>query len=124
MTESRVPTRYPDGIVRQAGTPEGWFPALRARGRWVAYSSDAVLRGTPASVVRTTSPLEVEIDVALRCSRVRHEVEHRRRIDRQGRVGSDKRQDRFPLVRREGVDVYQGLDVGLPVAGLVMTAPP
>lgn len=47
MILSAVPSTYQDGMVCQAGTPDGSLPALKANGRWVAYGGRAVRVGTP-----------------------------------------------------------------------------
>src|SRR6266699_992082 len=47
MTWSAVPISDQDGIVCQAGVPEGADPALNAIGRWVAARTAAWLAGRP-----------------------------------------------------------------------------
>jgi hypothetical protein len=47
ITWSAVPISDQDGIVSQAGTPEGADPALNAIGRWVAARMAAWLAGRP-----------------------------------------------------------------------------
>lgn len=49
ITWSAVPISDQDGIVFQAGTPEGADPALNAMGRWVAASTAAWLAGRPSA---------------------------------------------------------------------------
>src|SRR5258705_13915093 len=39
---SWLATRYQDGMVLQAGTPEGWLRVASAAGRWVAAITAAV----------------------------------------------------------------------------------
>ena len=58
MAWSLVATRYHDGIVFHAGTPEGSVNAATENGRWVAYIRLVVLRGrSPANASRKTSAL-------------------------------------------------------------------
>src|SRR5260370_10912079 len=47
ITWSAGPISDPDGIVCQAGTPDGSDPALNAIGRWVTASIAAWLAGRP-----------------------------------------------------------------------------
>ena len=47
ITWSAVPISDQDGIVCQAGIPEGADPALNAMGRWVTASIAAWLAGRP-----------------------------------------------------------------------------
>ena len=55
MIRSSVPMRYQDGIVFQAGTPEGSRPALNAMGRWVAAIASASRFGRSGAKEFTTT---------------------------------------------------------------------
>ena len=47
MTWSAVPTTAHDGMVSQAGVPEGSVRVLAASGRWMAAMTAAWLAGSP-----------------------------------------------------------------------------
>src|SRR6202050_1632816 len=50
MAWSAVPTTAQDGMVFQAGTPEGWVRALVAIGAWSAAAAWATRAGSPLAM--------------------------------------------------------------------------
>lgn len=49
MIRSSVPTRYQDGIVRQAGSPDGSLSAPSVAARWVAATSALPSSSSPVA---------------------------------------------------------------------------
>ena len=112
MAWSAVPITAHDGIVFQAGTPDFWVSAMELSGRWVAASILASLAGRPLAMQDgNTVLLDVDVDGARECARVRLGGHVRRRQDARTGVGGDELADGLALRGREGIHVDQRLDL-------------
>ena len=84
ITRSAVPITAHDGMVLQAGAPDGSVKALAARGRWVAAMTAAWLRAQPGGkAAGDHARLDVEIHVAGGRAGVGHRVEDLGRVSQQ-----------------------------------------
>src|SRR4051794_21335097 len=80
MIRSSDPMRYQDGMVRQAGTPDGSFSAPIVAGRWVAASTRASCAGRPELPAGRDAELREDL-AQVPFDRVRAEEEPRPDLD-------------------------------------------
>ena len=115
MAWSAVPITAQDGMVCQAGTPEGWVSASEVRGRWVAASTRPGGGQAVGHAGWEYALLDVDVGRARGCAGIRLGGHVRGRQDARAGVGGDELADGLALGGREAVYVDQGLD--LVVAG-------
>jgi hypothetical protein len=121
MTLSAVPITAHDGMVFQAGVPEGSPSVLAASGRWVAAMIAAWRGGQAAGeAAGDQGRLDVGVDVAGRAAGVGHEVEHVGGVAAQARSGhrAEEPAEGLALVGDERVHEHQGLDLWVADGGV------